>query len=114
MTAIYDALTSLTEEIRARGIAATMDPRSLRLPGALVDLDAIGPDNALCGDVTANARVTLVVGDHGHPRAIARLTEMFMKITDLTTGAEPAAFTLPDQGTVPALSCSPIPLDLED
>lgn len=114
MTTIYDALTALTENLRTRGIAATMDPRNLRVPGALVDLDTIGPDNTLCGDVTATARVTLVVPDHGHPRAIAALTDLFMTITDLTDGATPAAFTLPDQGTVPALSCNPIPLDMED
>lgn len=113
MSAIFDALATLTEDLNARGLNATMDPRTLRLPGAVVDLNAIGPDSTLCSDITATARVTLVAPDHSHPRALARLTEMFALITDLTTGADPAAWTLPDQGTMPALTCNPIPLDME-
>lgn len=113
MSAIFDALATLTEDLNARGLNATMDPRTLRLPGAVVDLNAIGPDSTLCGDITATARVTLVAPDHSHPRALELLTEMFGLITDLTTGADTAAWTLPDQGTMPALVCNPIPLDME-
>ncbi|MGV0868453.1 hypothetical protein [Corynebacterium kalidii] len=109
---IIDALEELTATIRARGIDATMDPRDLVLPGAVVDLDRIGPDNTLCGDITATARVTLVVPDHGHRTSLRRLTKMYERLADLTTGADPVAWTLPDQGTMPGLTLTPIPLDL--
>lgn len=108
---IMDKLTDLVTEVQRRGIAATMDPRNLDVPGALVDLDRIGTDNMLCGGVTATATIWLVVPDHDHPSAVAALLDRYHRLADLTDGAETAELVLPDMPQLPALKLNPIPLE---
>lgn len=108
---IMDKLDDLVTEIQRRGIPATMDPRNLEVPGALVDLDRIGTDNMLCGDTTATATVWLLVPDHDHPSAVAALLDRYHRLKDLTDGAETADLVLPDLPPLPALKLNPIQLE---
>ena len=110
MTSIMDALTDLAAEVTRRGIPATLDPRDLDAPGALVEITRVGTDDLLCGDVTAEATVYLLVPDNGRALATANLLDMFDKVRDLTTGAEPVELALPDSAPLPAFRLSPITL----
>lgn len=106
---ILDQLNDLVAAIRARDIPATLDPRSVAVPGALVDLDQIGDDNTMCGDSVATATVWLVVPDNGRAAALGDLFALYAVLEDLTTGAKPATLALPDR-TLPALQLNPIPI----
>jgi hypothetical protein len=108
---IYDELTALVTEITARGIPATMDPRNLDVPGALVDLEQLGEDDTLCGRITGKSTVYLVVPDHDHPTAIAELIDLYDKVSDLTTGAQTSELALPELPPLPALKLNPIQLE---
>lgn len=110
---IYDALNELLEQIQARGIPATMDPRNLDVPGAIVTLDSIGPDTTMCGDHDAKALVMLVAADKGQPDATIDLLSMFDKVRDLTTGARLVTFTWSDIPNLPAFQLEPIPLEVD-
>lgn len=105
---ILDDLKALAAEITARGIPATLDPRDLQVPGALVDLDTIGPDETLCGLTPATATVYLVAADNGRPTTLATLLDAYDKVKDLTTGASPIDLALGSYGTLPALRLNPI------
>lgn len=107
---IFDRLTNLVGQIQALGINATMDPRDTQIPGALVDLDSLGDDDTLCGDLSATATVWLVVPDHDHPTALAELLEMYDLVAHLSTGADTAELVLPDLPPLPALKLNPIDL----
>lgn len=108
---IYDRLTELVTEITRRGIPATMDPRNLDVPGALVDLERLGGDDTLCGRLTAQATVYLVTTDDDHPSAMRDLIRRYNLVADLTTGAETAELALPDLPPLPALKLNPISLE---
>ena len=111
MATVFEQMESLAQTITDRGIPATMDPRNLEVPGALVDLERIGTDNMLCGDTTATATVWLVVPDHDHPSAVGALLDRYHRLKDLTDGAETAELALPDLPPLPALKFNPIPLE---
>ena len=109
---ILDDLNALAAEITRRGLPATIDPRYLQVPGALVDLDSIGGTGAatLCGLTPATATVYLVAGDNGRPETLATLLDAYDQVRDLTTGAEPVDLALPGFGNLPALRLNPIDL----
>lgn len=111
MMNIYDQLEILVHAIEDRGVTATLDPRNIHPPCALVSLSRIGSDNALCGDYEASALVMLIAPDQGMPTALPHLLTMYDKVSDLTTGAEPSTFTWSDLGSLPALTLNDIPLE---
>ncbi|WP_282939124.1 hypothetical protein [Corynebacterium auriscanis] len=108
---MIDQFEKLKEEFIRRGVPATLDPRNLTVPGAVITLDRIGDDNALCGDVAMTAQVMLVAADTGHPAALNHLLTMYDKVKDLTTGAQASTFTWSDVPNLPALTLNPIPLE---
>lgn len=110
MTPTMDSLVDLAKTIAGRGIPTALDPRDLDAPGALVELNRLGTDTMLCGDVTALASVYLVAPDNGRVEATGRLLEMYELVKDLTTGAEPVDLALPDTAPLPALRLNPIDL----
>lgn len=106
---LIDRLLDLVETLRSRGIAATIDPRDLTVPGALVDLDTLGGgDVTLCGSTAATAVVYLVAADNGRPTTLQALLADYAKVQDLTTGAAPVDLALGSYGTLPALRLNPI------
>lgn len=107
---IYTALMALVDEITELGIPATLDPRDLEAPGAIVELAEIGGDNILCGAVAARANVYLVAPNNGRPIATQTLLNMYDKVADLTTGAQTADLALPDTSPLPALKLNAIEL----
>lgn len=107
----YDQLRGLVQRIEDRGVNATLDPRNVHPPCALVSLGQLGSDNTLCGDYDVTALVMLIAPDQGMPTAIPDLLTMYDKVSDLTTGAEPSTFTWSDMGTLPALTLNDIPLE---
>lgn len=108
---IMDKLTELVTEINSRGIPASMDPRNVDVPGALVDLERLGTDDTLCGGITGQAAVWLVTSDDDHPSAMRSLLRNYNRVADLTTGAETAELVLPDLPPLPALKLNPIQLE---
>lgn len=112
MTPIMLALTKLTSTISERGVPATLDPRDLTIPGAVVSLGQITQDAALCGDHDVTAEVILVAADNGIPTAMDQLLTMFDKVSDLTAGADPTTFTWSELPNLPALRLTPIPLEV--
>lgn len=108
---IFDRLTELTADITRRGIPATMDPRNVEVPGALVDLERLGGDDTLCGGLSGQATVYLVTMDDDHPSAMRELIRRYNLVADLTTGAETAELALPDLPPLPALKLNPIQLE---
>lgn len=105
-----EKLETLAQDISAAGIPATMDPRNLDAPGAIVELNELGPDNTMCGDFSATANVYLVAPDNGRVEATANLLSMYDKVKHLTTGATTIELALPDTAPLPALKLSPIEL----
>lgn len=103
-------LETLAQEITAAGIPTTMDPRNLDAPGAIVELNELGPDNTMCGDYSATANVYLVAPDNGRVEATANLLAMYDKVKHLTTGATTIDLALPDTAPLPALKLSTIEL----
>mgnify|MGYP007023702530 CR=1 FL=1 len=101
-------LQALVEELRSRGIAASLDPRDLDAPGALVELERVGSDAMLCGDYTATATVYLLAPDNGRGAATATLLDMYDRVADMAHGAETVDIALPETGTLPALRLSSI------
>ncbi|RAV33533.1 hypothetical protein [Corynebacterium heidelbergense] len=111
MADYMNALHDLAETLTNRGVPATLDPRDLTVPGAVVSLAEIGPDATMCGDHVATAEVMLVAADNGMPAAMESLFDLFDKVSDLTAGATPATFTWSELPTLPALRLTPIPLE---
>lgn len=107
---IITALNELVDTLTALGIATTMDPRNLDAPGAIVELNELGPDNTMCGDYSATANVYLLAPDNGRVEATATLLTMYDKVKHLTTGATTIDLALPDTAPLPALKLSPIEL----
>jgi hypothetical protein len=107
---IMEKLETLAQDINAAGIPSTMDPRNLDAPGAIVELNELGPDNTMCGDFSATANVYLVAPDNGRVEATANLLSMYDKVKHLTTGATTIELALPDTAPLPALKLSPIEL----
>lgn len=107
---MFELLENLRATIEARGVAATLDPRDLTVPGAIVTLERIGDDNTMCGDASVYASVMLVAADTGHPAALKHLLSMYDKVADLTTGATASTFTWSDVPNLPALTLNPIEL----
>jgi len=105
-----EKLETLAQDINAAGIPSTMDPRNLDAPGAIVELNELGPDNTMCGDFSATANVYLVAPDNGRVEATANLLSMYDKVKHLTTGATTIELALPDTAPLPALKLSPIEL----
>lgn len=108
---VMNSLHQLTADIRDAGIRATMDPRDVNVPCALVTLDKLGDDNTMCGDYSATALVMLIASDSAHPAAMETLLDMYDKVSHLTTGAQASTFTWSDMGTLPALQLNPIELE---
>lgn len=100
----------LRDEFIRRGVPATLDPRDLSVPGAIITLDRIGNDVSLCGEPELTAAVTLVAADTGHPAAMQHLLDLYDRVKDLTTGATATTFTWSDIPNLPALQLNPIPL----
>lgn len=107
---MMDKLRELAAAITALGIPATLDPRDLDAPGAIVELNELGTDNALCGDVSMTANVYLLAPDNGREEATANLLEMYETVKHLTTGAITIDLALPDTAPLPALKLNPIEL----
>lgn len=101
-------LQALVDEIRARGINASLDPRDLDAPGALVELERVAADAMLCGDYTATATVYLLAPDNGRAAATATLLDMYDRLADMVHGAETVDIALPETGSLPALQLSSI------
>lgn len=110
MSYVFTELVALKSALIARGIPATLDPRDLDAPAAIVELARIGSDSMLCGDYSATATVYLVAPDNGREVATQTLIDMYDKVRDLTTGAEPVDLALPDTAPLPALRLNPIDL----
>lgn len=107
---IYRELSALAQSIIDRGVHATLDPRDVVVPGAIVELNELGNDTMLCGDVAANANVYLIAADNGRAVATQTLLEMWDKVKDLTTGAQTIELTLPNMPALPTLKLNPIDL----
>lgn len=107
---IMDKLEELANTIAAAGIPTTMDPRNLDAPGAIVELNELGTDNTMCGEVSVTANVYLLAPDNGRVEATATLLSMYDQIKHLTTGATTIDLALPDTAPLPALRLNPIEL----
>ena len=110
MMAVMDELVALVATLNERGIPATLDPRDVQIPGAIVELARVGSGNMLCGDTTAAATVYLIAPDNGRELATSELLAMYNKCADLILGAEPIDLALPDTAPLPALKTDPIDL----
>lgn len=110
MSQILTALHALRDKIEAAGIPASLDPRDLDAPGALLELTAIGRDNTVCGDTAAQATVYLIAPDHGAATAVETLLEMYEAISHLSTGASTISLALPETAPLPCLRLEPIEL----
>lgn len=107
---IMEKIRELASEIAAAGIPTTLDPRNLDAPGAIVELNELGTDNTLCGDVSVTANVYLLAPDNGREEATATLLALYDKVKHLTTGAITIDLALPDTAPLPALKLNPIEL----
>jgi len=106
-------LTDLAAALRKAGVAASVDPSDLNLPGVWVTLDRMA-DPTLNGWGTVRARLILLVADRDHQRALEALATLLLAVQEVVEpDSDVEAGTFTNSGTeVPGLSFT-IDLDPE-
>ena len=92
------ALDALVAQLDAAGVRATVDPRNVNPPCALVTVDRV--DATLGGCPTVDALVLLVAPDVGMPAALDTLGDMLDRVATVpgVSAALPDTFTGPAAG----------------
>ena len=105
-TELVPALDALAAELTAAGVEASTDPTKIPVPGAWVTVENLNPER-LCGDFTVTAAIYLIARDTGHTPALADLTVMLDRTSEVLpalTTAQPDSVSLPGfTGPLPAL-----------
>ena len=98
------SLENACDKLAAAGIRATIDPRNVNPPCALVTVDRV--DATMGGCTTVDALVLLIAPDVGMPAALDTLGDMLDRIATIPgiSAALPDTFTGPTSGQpLPAL-----------
>ena len=103
MAGILEALTDVVDELRALGLSADADPRSLNIPGVWVTLTRYAADRLTRDAATVEVALTAIVPDAGSPRTLEALDVLVDAVGQAFPGLdwEPRAVLLPSQAPTP-------------
>jgi hypothetical protein len=106
VTSIPEALEVVAEALRAEGVAATLDPRTLAPPAVLVSAVALDPGHGMPCDATLTVQLTAVAPGSTPGDSARWLWGVAAPAIVTVVGA--ARLEASTFGDLPALTCNPL------